>query len=820
MEDMPIFYVGHHETRRSHPVTELLLHQAQDLGYDMLTAPITNEHFHTRVLKLLSEHYAQLEARPAEDLPLPLISPLTPDDTILAPGDTISQLLALSSPWIDLASPDPVIAHVSRQVFTQEVAYASFCGVGNIIVQGPKLHHGDIQAAGVSQFARSIQEALAVGPYINIVILQPMVDDPSVDQNDEMGHLAPFAREKYLKTSGSKQPAALDLFGTWDAWNLIRTVCKYNSRLSVALTLPRQLPPISVQSRWFSEPLRLLSIPGFAFLKNKRGYSVLSVSHQALLTRYTRLRNTPWLLLSDIGPIPGVDDDETLMTMSNGLLSPEAGSFTPGFHPSSEPTPAEAAKLPAGKQKQQADPTPHLSYIRHLQKNQPPKSQIERFGSGYQDFLQAPLQPLADNLESITYEVFEKDPVKYEWYQNAVEQALLDWAAQNKQGSGPDGKVVVAVAGAGRGPLVTRSLNASRNSGVKIDMWAVEKNPNAYVLLQRHNRDSWAGQVTVVKSDMRFWKGPHRPDGSHGHVDILVSELLGSFADNELSPECLDGVQHVLNPTHGISIPASYTAHLTPLSAPKLHADINNRTLSDPTTPETPHVVMLHQIDYLSTLPATPAASGSSSSSGPASPVAGSYAAAAKNGASAAAKNSSETTALTPDVQLVWEFTHPLPPAVLAQAKLREGGSIAGGAGGATGGDGANEHNMRFSRLSFRCAKRGVCHGLGGYFETVLYTCEGEQPGKWGRKIELSTNPNTIDEKSKDMISWFPIYFPLKNPIYIPDDSEIAVSMWRQTDDRKVWYEWLVEAFVDVAGKKLRVAVSDLHSSKKNGCLM
>lgn len=44
--------------------------------------------------------------------------------------------------------------------------------------------------------------------------------------------------------------------------------------------------------------------------------------------------------------------------------------------------------------------------------------------------------------------------------------------------------------------------------------------------------------------------------------------------------------------------------------------------------------------------------------------------------------------------------------------------------------------------------------------------------------------------------------------------------MWRQTDDRKVWYEWLVEAFVDVGGKKLRVAVSDLHSSKKNGCLM
>lgn len=518
-----------------------------------------------------------------------------------------------------------------------------------------------------------------------------------------------------------------------------------------ALTLPRQLPPISVQSRWFSEPLRLLSIPGSVFLKNKKGYSVLSVSHQAIITRYTRLRNTPWLLLSDIGGIPGADDPDAIMSMSSSMLSPEADAFSPGVGASSEPTPAEAAKVPAGKQKQQADPTPHLSYIRHLQKSQLPKSQIERFGSGYQDFLQAPLQPLADNLESITYEVFEKDPVKYEWYERAVEQALLDWAALNKKGSGPGGTVVVAVAGAGRGPLVTRSLNASRNSGVKIDMWAVEKNPNAYVLLQRHNRDSWAGQVTVVKSDMRFWKGPHRPDGSHGHVDILVSELLGSFADNELSPECLDGVQHVLNPTHGISIPASYTAHLTPIAAPKLHADISSRTLSDPTTPETPHVVMLHQIDYLSTN-----SSPSPGTLSPASPAASSYAAATKNGTKA-----SPDTNFIPDIQLVWEFKHPLPPATIAQAQLRQGGSAAGGAGGATGGDGANEHNYRFSYMTFRCAKRGVCHGLGGYFETVLYECEAEV-GKWGKKVELSTNPNTIDEKSKDMISWFPIYFPLK----------------------------------------------------------
>src|SRR5205814_6704341 len=114
---------------------------------------------------------------------------------------------------------------------------------------------------------------------------------------------------------------------------------------------------------------------------------------------------------------------------------------------------------------------------------------------------------------------------------------------------------------------------------------------------QRYNEERWGNQVNLVKSDMRTWKGPVRkvnspaapavdPEASIGlaksslmgsaeadrnnataeanaapatyAIDILISELLGSFADNELSPECLDGVQHLLNPTHGISIPSSY----------------------------------------------------------------------------------------------------------------------------------------------------------------------------------------------------------------------------------------------------------------------
>jgi hypothetical protein len=40
--------------------------------------------------------------------------------------------------------------------------------------------------------------------------------------------------------------------------------------------------------------------------------------------------------------------------------------------------------------------------------------------------LQSPLQPLQDNLESTTYETFERDGRKYEQYLLAIEAALVD----------------------------------------------------------------------------------------------------------------------------------------------------------------------------------------------------------------------------------------------------------------------------------------------------------------------------------------------------------------------------------------------------------
>lgn len=45
--------------------------------------------------------------------------------------------------------------------------------------------------------------------------------------------------------------------------------------------------------------------------------------------------------------------------------------------------------------------------------------------------------------------------------------------------------------------------------------------------------------------------------------------------------------------------------------------------------------------------------------------------------------------------------------------------------------------------------------------------------------------------------------------------------MWRQTDDTRVWYEWLVEAWTWVGqSQRIKVGSSDLCSSRQVACLM
>ena len=91
--------------------------------------------------------------------------------------------------------------------------------------------------------------------------------------------------------------------------------------------------------------------------------------------------------------------------------------------------------------------SPYVSYLNYLQKKAENKRMAPQanhdsnygYGNGdregaemsyfsslatFRDVLQAPLQPLIDNLESETYETFERDLFKYERYEEALYRAM------------------------------------------------------------------------------------------------------------------------------------------------------------------------------------------------------------------------------------------------------------------------------------------------------------------------------------------------------------------------------------------------------------
>ncbi len=199
-------------------------------------------------------------------------------------------------------------------------------------------------------------------------------------------------------------------------------------------------------------------------------------------------------------------------------------------------------------------PAPNLTYRTSLQgyleEAWAGASEREMVAAQLHDQLVPPVQPLRDHMSSGTYEHFEQAVPKYTAYRDAIAQALKDRGKET----------CIMVVGAGRGGLVQASLQASELSGVPIQLFAVEKNPNAAVTLRRRNEDEWGGAVTMFEADMRSWNPPRL-------ADILVSELLGGFADNELSPECLDGAQRLLAPG-GLSIPGASISYLAPLYSP------------------------------------------------------------------------------------------------------------------------------------------------------------------------------------------------------------------------------------------------------------
>ncbi|XVF48118.1 hypothetical protein PTKIN_Ptkin03bG0165400 [Pterospermum kingtungense] len=457
------------------------------------------------------------------------VLPFAGSDLVLSPSQWSSHVVGKISQWIDLDSEDEILRMDSETTLKQEIAWATHLSLQACLLPAPK-------GASFANYARCVNQIFQgqsnMQLWLRIPLLKSDDDSPDVDSGN--------------------------LMDSWELWNSFRLSCEHHSQLSLALDILSTLPSANAIGRWFGEPVRAAIMHTDSFLTNARAYPCLSKRHQKLITGF--FNHSVQVVISG-KPVHGI---------------PGASIVSAANHSDENMNNLQRHPLRS-----------YLDYVGYLYQKMEPLSEQERIELGYRDFLQAPLQPLMDNLEAQTYETFEKDSVKYIQYQRAISKALLDRV--------PDEEAltlttVLMVVGAGRGPLVRASLQAAEETGRKLKVFAVEKNPNAVVTLHSLVKlEGWENVVTIVSCDMRLWNAPEK-------ADILVSELLGSFGDNELSPECLDGAQRFLK-DDGISIPSLYTSFIQPITASKLYNDVKSH--KDLVHFETAYVVKLHSVAKL-----------------------------------------------------------------------------------------------------------------------------------------------------------------------------------------------------------------------------
>lgn len=150
-------------------------------------------------------------------------------------------------------------------------------------------------------------------------------------------------------------------FGSYAAWTQIKTLCENRKKIGVALELGSPLPDEQELARWLGEPIRAVVLNTDLFVMNADGYPVLKKRHQNFVIELAQF---------------------TTRLVMKGISKFEDGML------------------------------PYQLYLRNLLSLAPRLSEQEVAEMPYRDFLQSPLQPLADNLESATYETFERDPVK------------------------------------------------------------------------------------------------------------------------------------------------------------------------------------------------------------------------------------------------------------------------------------------------------------------------------------------------------------------------------------------------------------------------
>lgn len=598
-------------------------------------------------------------------------------------NDDPKQYIGLLASWLDLETADPVLRDVAFQVLLNECKYARFIGVSKLIVAPPK------NVLEIQKYARMVADLL---------------NDPVVT---EMPQLTLSISLPLCELS--------DPLATWELWNTIKNLCGAHECLTVSLALPKNKTPTHVLERWLTEPVSCLLLSSSIFVTNQHGFPVLQKYNQNIIFKFQEINGRNML------------GQNELCIIMHGLEK-------------------FANDVKGGK-------ASFINYINFILKKgdklilQNMSKMLKACEKLAEPRILPQLKPHSEDLSNQTYALFEEDIVKYDLYEVAIKDAILEntkiW--KNRGSS----FITILVAGAGRGPLVDRVFKVLQELSILSEcrVIAIEKNSRAYLYLQKRNFDKWQNRVTLINEDIQNWQ-INMAESQRTKVDLCISELLGSFGCNELSPECLLSLQKYHSQKETVYIPQSYSSYIAPIACPVLDMQLQKMCKQDLHVNVTQQPWVLHNIPYQT---------------------------------------------LSSKVNELWTFSHPMSEAsnlqhdIVSEFKIKHRAEV-------------NALIGYFSAVLYGDVILSIVpEGTIVRVPQSKNNHEGEAlhstPDKSAHTNDNKYYFKKID-KTPGLTSWSPMIFPLSQPLLVSDDTELSVMMSRRHNGRYTWYEWSLESYV------------------------
>jgi protein arginine N-methyltransferase 5 len=211
-------------------------------GYERICTPLTNERWKRRwedMCILSAESTEDEKQRVARDAEAWRMMPAFRKDEV-----TITRLGVLFCASTELLficrhvddSGDAWVRHDAEIALGQEISYAAYLNIYTVILPPPR------NREHVASYARTVNTCLTKFPYISLSvrlpIYHPATFQPTQTQATQNASPVPSpAAPSLFVTDHVRSASGNSLNATWEMWDVIRTMCDYNTRLTLSASL-------------------------------------------------------------------------------------------------------------------------------------------------------------------------------------------------------------------------------------------------------------------------------------------------------------------------------------------------------------------------------------------------------------------------------------------------------------------------------------------------------------------------------------------------------------------------------------------------------